>query len=90
MRIYGDAHYRHNSLPGGSARCVQVCIVFTDGNPSGHEPERVPAASKAWAGIGATMFAVGIGEKPTEKGNKRLALWVRIEKIGLLDIVKHY
>ena len=66
-------HIRRRCSFPAYALCVQVCIVFTDGNPTtDKEKEKVPAASKAWAGIGATVFAVGIGKKPTKKGNKRL------------------
>ena len=50
---------------------VQVCIVFTDGDPtSPSEKARVPAASKAWAGIGALVFAVGIGGQISEEGKR--------------------
>jgi len=60
-------HYRTGVRNDGET--AKVCIVFTDGNPTtDKEKEKVPAASKAWAGIGATVFAVGIGKKPTKKG----------------------
>ena len=58
------------SLPGGSPWCVQVCIVFTDGKPSIQwEIDNVPKEAKAWARIGVTVFAVGIGSEITKKGN---------------------
>ena len=74
MHIRGRCSFPAYALPGGSPRCVQVCIVFTDGDPTEGkgEKEKVRAASKAWAGIGATVFAVGIGGEPTPEGKKRL------------------
>merc|ERR1711962_1580396 len=61
------AHYETGMRDDGET--AKGCIVFTDGNPkSDEEIERVPAASKAWAGIGAKVFAVGIGSQITEEG----------------------
>ncbi len=45
---------------------AQVCIVFTDG--IANDRLEVPAASAAWAGIGAKVFAVGIGRRAKENG----------------------
>ena len=38
----------------------QVCLVFTDGIAT--DRSKVPAASKAWADDGVTVFAIGIGK----------------------------
>jgi len=66
------AHYETGMRDDGET--AKVCIVFTDGNPkSDEEIERVPAASKAWAGIGAKVFAVGIGSQITEEGLEAIA-----------------
>ena len=47
---------------------AQVCIVFTDGKANDHLD--VPAASAAWAGLGAKVFAVGIGSSVEETGKQ--------------------
>jgi len=61
------AHYETGVRDDG--KTAKVCIVFTDGDPtSPSEKARVPAASKAWAGIGATVFAVGIGGQISQEG----------------------
>ena len=39
---------------------LQVCLVFTDGVAT--DRSKVPAASKAWAADGVTVFAIGIGK----------------------------
>jgi len=61
------AHYETGVRDDG--KTAKVCIVFTDGDPTTpSEKARVPAASKAWAGIGATVFAVGIGGQISQEG----------------------
>ena len=51
---------------------AQVCLVFTDGKAS--DASAVPAASMAWAKIGAKVFAVGIGDKIDEQGTQHKEL----------------
>ena len=66
--LYGGRwSFLAHSLPGGSPWCIQVCIVFTDGEAT--DVKNVPKEAKAWAGIGATVFAVGIGDKISDEGN---------------------
>merc|ERR1712168_627997 len=50
---------------------ARVCLVFTDGEAT--DRTKVPAASKAWADDGVTVFAIGIGSGVSHKGLKDIA-----------------
>jgi len=63
------AHYETNMRDDDET--AKVCIVFTDGEAS--DVKNVPKEAKAWAGIGATVFAVGITKKITKKGLEDIA-----------------
>ena len=48
-----------------------MCLIFTDGDAS--DKPKVPAASKAWADDGVTVFAIGIGKGISHEGLKDIA-----------------